>query len=213
MKIAASVLAFDFSRLNDTFKEVNEHVDWIHYDVMDGHFVPNISFGPDILKDLKKMTSHFIDVHLMIEEPMKYLDRFIEAGADLITIHHEAVDQKSCQEIITHLKERNIKVGISVKPNTDPLEIAKYLPEIDLVLVMSVEPGFGGQQFLASAYDKIVYYDEFRREYGLDYLIEVDGGVNDKNASSIIECGADVLVTGSYLIKGDIKENVAKLKV
>ena len=96
MKIAASVLAFDFSRLNDTFKEVNEHVDWIHYDVMDGHFVPNISFGPDILKDLKTMTSHFIDVHLMIEDPKKYLDRFIEAGADLITIHHEAVDQKSC---------------------------------------------------------------------------------------------------------------------
>lgn len=212
MKIAPSLLAFDFSDLRSQIDEVNKYADWLHYDVMDGHFVPNITFGPDILKDIKKMTPLFMDVHLMISEPLKFLDRFIEAGADLITFHYEAVDADTALAIIEHLGEKGIKVGMSIKPNTDPTLLVPFLDKIDLVLVMSVEPGFGGQSFMANAYDKIVYYDQFRHEYDLNYLIEVDGGINDKNANSLVECGADILVSGSYVVSGDIKANITKLK-
>ncbi len=212
MKVAASILAFDFANVERQLKAIESEVDWLHYDVMDGHFVDNISFGSGVLQDVRKQTSLFIDTHLMINDPLHYLDRFIEVGSNLITFHLEATDNTTALNIINHLKEKGIKVGMSIKPNTDPVQLAPYLDKLDLVLVMSVEPGFGGQSFLPSAYDKIVYYNEFRHEYKLDYLIEVDGGINNKNAPSLLQCGADVLVSGSYLMKGDIKENVAKLR-
>ena len=213
MKIAASLLAFDFSKLNEQFLVINKCVDWLHYDVMDGQFVNNISFGPDVLADIRKLTSLYLDVHLMISDPFAYADRFIDCGAELLTFHYEALsDDNSVYNLIDHIKGCNIKCGISIKPNTDPSKIAPFLDVIDLVLVMSVEPGFGGQSFLASAYDKITYFNEFRRVNNLDYLIEVDGGINNKNAASLVECGADILVSGSYLLKGDIQANVQGLK-
>lgn len=213
MKIAASLLAFDFSKLNDQFLVINKYVDWLHYDVMDGQFVNNISFGPDVLADIRKLTPLYLDVHLMISDPFAYADRFIDSGAELLTFHYEALsDDNSVAKLIDHIKSRNIKCGISIKPNTDPAKIAPFLDIIDLVLVMSVEPGFGGQSFLVSAYDKITYFNEFRRVNNLEYLIEVDGGINNKNAASLVECGADILVSGSYLLKGDIQANVQSLK-
>ena len=212
MKVAASILAFDFANIDSQLKVVEPEVDWLHYDVMDGHFVDNISFGPSVLKDVKKRTSLFIDTHLMLTEPLHYLERFIESGSDLITFHLEATDKDTAIKIINHLREKGIKVGMSIRPNTDPTGLAPYLDKINLVLVMSVEPGFGGQSFLPSAYDKVVYFNEYRKENKLNYLIEVDGGVNDKNATSLLQCGADVLVSGSYLVTGDVKENAARLR-
>ncbi len=205
MKIAPSILSCDFYNLENELKDLNNLIDIIHLDVMDGIFVPNISFGMPIIKSLKKNTNYFLDTHLMIFEPEKYIDDFIKSGSDLITIHYEAT--KKIDEIITKIKSKNKKIGISIKPDTDVKVLDKYLDKIDLVLIMSVEPGFGGQQFIDNSISKANYLIEKRKEDNLNFLIEVDGGINDKTIKLI---NADIYVVGSYLMNKENKKEVLK---
>lgn len=213
MIIAPSVLSLDYSKFIEQLKDLNECVKWLHFDVMDGNFVPNLSFGPDILKCFRRNTNLFIDVHLMVKDPLYFSNVFINNGADLITFHIEALDYdvNKAKELIIKIKEKYVKVGVSIKPNTDPRVIEPLLKYIDLVLIMSVEPGYGGQSFMDNAYQKIEYYDAYRKENNLNYLIEIDGGINDRNSHSCISKGVDVLVAGSFVFNGDIKSNVDKL--
>lgn len=212
MIVAPSLLSFDYTNLSREVNVFNELVEWYHFDVMDGNFVPNLSFGPKILSDLKKITNLFLDVHLMVNDPTYYSDVFRKAGADLITFHYEAMESPvACHELIKHIHDLGAKCGISVKPGTDVHVLNEFLDEVDLVLVMSVEPGFGGQKFMPIAYEKIAYLADLRKVNNYHFLIEVDGGVCDANGHQLVETGADVLVSGSYLTKGDPKENLQKL--
>lgn len=212
MIIAPSVLSFDYSNFKEDIQIVNNEVSWLHFDVMDGHFVPNLSFGPDILKHFRKNSSLFMDVHLMVDNPLKMSDIFIDAGADGITFHYEVYNSfEGCLSLIEYLKSKYVKVGISIKPGTDVKVLDPLLKHVDLILIMSVEPGFGGQKFMPNSLDKIAYLDQKRKENNYNYLIEVDGGVNDENARALTDAGADVLVAGSFIFKGNIKENIFKL--
>ena len=214
MIIAPSVLAFDYTNFKEDLDLLNknEYVSWLHFDVMDGHFVPNLSFGPDILKHFRRNTSLFLDVHLMVDNPEMMSNIFIEAGADGITFHYEVFNSsEKCLEFIKYLKSKFVKVGISIKPNTNIEVLEPLLNDLDLILIMSVEPGFGGQEFITSSLDKIRYLDEKRKENDYKYLIEVDGGVNDKNAHDLIEVGTDILVAGSFIFRGNIEDNINKL--
>lgn len=200
MIIAPSVLAADFSDLKNEIVKVKD-TKWLHIDIMDGHFVPNISFGPVIVQAIRKVSNHIFDTHLMISNPIKYALAFVEAGSDRITFHHEAVTNP--QEVIAHLRSLNVKVGVSIKPHTKVNEIAGYLQDLDQVLVMSVEPGFGGQKFDPSSLNKIQELDTIRKQRKLNFLIVVDGGVNHVNAPLLNKAGTDVLVAGSYIFKSD----------
>ena len=206
VKISPSILAADFSRLGEELVAIqNAGADWVHIDVMDGAFVPNISFGALVYGSVRKHCSLLFDVHLMINEPIRYLDDFAKAGADLITIHVEATDR--VEETLTAIKDRKIATGLSIKPGTPVEAIREYLPLCDLVLVMSVEPGFGGQKFMPAAADKIRQLVALREELGLHDEIEVDGGINEQTAPVCIEAGVDVLVAGSAVFG---KENYAE---
>lgn len=215
IKIAPSLLSANFAYLKDEIDAIEKaKADWIHYDVMDGHFVPNISFGYSILKDVTKVTDMFLDVHLMISEPLKYVDHFIDSGASLIVFHIEAMkDQAQTQELIRKIKDRHVQVGISIKPDTPVTEIADYLELLDVVLVMSVEPGFGGQSFMPLALSKIKSLKNMRDHHQYHYLIEVDGGINAETGKLCKEAGADVMVAGSYVFNSDsYQESIASLK-
>ncbi len=194
------MLAADFGHLERDTKMINESAaEWIHFDVMDGVFVPNISFGFPVLSAITKASPKFMDVHLMIIEPERYVKRFADAGADLITVHYEAVeDLRACLKLI---KECGAKAGVSIKPATPVDVLAEYLDEIDLVLIMSVEPGFGGQSFIPESPDKIRKLRKMIDEKGCDTLIEIDGGVSSENAGMLFEAGCDVLVAGSAVFK------------
>jgi len=214
IEIAPSILNADFANLENEIKKVeNLGVKFLHFDVMDGHFVPNISFGAPLLASVSKITNLINDVHLMISDPKKYAPDFIKAGADIVTFHYESYESKDeILDTIELIKSQDIKVGISIKPATTVEEIMPYLFLVDVVLVMSVEPGFGGQKFNPNAIDKIKKLDEIRNELDLGYIIEVDGGINDKTAHECNEAGADLLVCGTFLYKSkNIEEDYKKL--
>ena len=200
MKIAPSILSADFGNLEKSIEKVKD-AEWLHVDVMDGHFVPNISIGPVVIDGLRKYTNQVLDTHLMISDPGKYLVSFIKAGSDRITFHIEAtIDPLS---IIKMIRENGAKVGISIKPSTNVNEIAEFIPLIDQVLVMSVEPGFGGQEFISGALDKIKELAVLRKKHNVNLLIVVDGGINEKTAALCKDAGANVLVAGSYIFSND----------
>ena len=196
-KIAASILSADFADLAaDCQRLLNQGTDLLHFDVMDGHFVPNISFGVPVLKSLHKaLPDAFYDVHLMISHPLQYAEPFIKAGASLYNFHLECEDD--IQQTIDAVKALGCKVGLTIKPGTAPEALAPYLDQLDLVLVMSVEPGFGGQKFMPSALEKLRWLREERARRSAHFLLEVDGGVDDATAPLCVEAGADILVAGS----------------
>ena len=208
--ISPSILSADFSDLKNEIKKVEPYVEWLHIDVMDGHFVPNISIGVPVVKSIRKITNLFLDTHLMIENPEKYIDAFCEAGSDLLTIHYEAVKENT-PKVIEQIKKRNIKAGLSIKPNTKASQIKEYIDLCDLILVMTVEPGFGGQKFMENCAYKIKEIKEFTKNENL--IIQVDGGINDITGQICKKLGANSLVSGNYLYKADdIKTAIESLR-
>ena len=198
--ISPSMLSADFGNLDrDTRMIDRSAAQWIHIDVMDGVFVPNISFGFPVMKPIRKASDKVLDVHLMIVDPEKYVARFAEAGADIVTFHYEAT--QTPREAIRLIRESGAKVGISIKPKTPVEVLRELLPEVDLVLVMSVEPGFGGQSFIEGSTDKVSELRKMIDEAGLNVTIEIDGGVSAANARELYEAGCDALVAGSAVFK------------
>jgi ribulose-phosphate 3-epimerase len=207
--ISPSILSADFANLERDIKLIEKGgADWVHIDVMDGHFVPNITIGVPVVKSLKKITNLPLDVHLMIENPDKYIEPFAKAGADILTFHYET--GVNIEKTITDIKSYGAKAGISIKPKTQPEVLLPFLDKIDMVLVMTVEPGFGGQEFMNDCAEKIKFIKENSKR---DLIIQVDGGINDKTAQICKSYGANSLVAGSYIYKStDITEAIKSLK-
>lgn len=198
--IAPSILSADFARLGEDVKDVCDRgIDYLHIDVMDGAFVPNISFGPAVMKSLNGIATVPYDVHLMVEEPIRYIKEFVTDNTEFITVHQEAC--KDLEATLDAIHELGVKTGVSIKPGTNPEVLNNLLHKIDLILVMSVEPGFGGQKFMDNSLPKISYYRDKREELGLHYLIEVDGGISSANADLVTVAGVDVIVAGSAVFK------------
>ena len=214
IQISPSILSADFSQLGAEIKKLEEGgADMIHVDVMDGHFVPNLTIGPPVIKALRKHCSLKFDVHLMISPVHKYIEDYANAGADIITIHPEATD--NLESSILKIKELNKKVGVSLNPKSKIDLIINLLDKIDLVLIMSVNPGFGGQKFMPEVLNKIKKLKKIQKEKSLNFDIEIDGGINFENSKAAIEAGANILVSGTTIFKsnnGDIKKNIELLK-
>ena len=209
--LSPSILSADFTKLGEEIETIdNAGAEYIHVDVMDGMFVPSISYGMPVIKSIRKSTGKVFDVHLMISEPIRYIADFAASGADMITVHVEA-----CSDVVAtieKIREYKLKVGITLNPDAPVSAIKPYLNRVDMVLIMSVNPGFGGQKFITSSVDKIKEVKRLRDELNLSYDIEVDGGINIDNLVTVLEAGANVIVAGSAIFRGDAAENVKKFK-
>ncbi len=212
VKIAPSILSADFSRLGDEIKAVEQAgADWIHVDVMDGHFVPNITIGPGVVADIRKVTGLPLDVHLMIEDPDRYIKDFAEAGADILTVHVEACPH--LHRTLHYIKEQQVRAGVVLNPATPLSSLEEVLHDIDMVLLMSVNPGFGGQEFIPSLLDKTLNLKEIMEHYDHEFDLEVDGGIKADNAADIKQAGANVLVAGSAIFESkNYEDAIQKLR-
>lgn len=212
IKISPSILSADFSKLGEDILNLEKYgADMIHIDVMDGMFVPNISFGAPIMKSIRKLTNLTFDVHLMIEEPSRYIKDFVDAGADIITVHYEA--DRHLDRTINYIKSFGIKAGVSLNPATPVASIKHLIHNLDMVLIMSVNPGFGGQKYISYCGDKIKEVKALADEYNKNLLIEVDGGVDNSNIGTVVQSGANVIVAGSAVFKNnEIEKNIKALR-
>ena len=210
-RLAPSILAADFNRLGNQIQQIEQNgIELLHIDVMDGMFVPSISFGMPLIASIRKESRLFFDVHLMVQEPVRYIKEFVDTGADSLTVHVEACSD--VKETLQQIKAQNIKCGISLNPETPVDAVLPYLEFADLVLAMTVRPGFGGQKLIPETLEKVRFLTEIRKEKGFCYQIEVDGGVHLGNLQSVISAGVDIIVAGTAVFSGDITENVKKVK-
>ena len=210
-QLCPSILSADFNRLGEQIKILeNEGVKILHIDVMDGDFVPSISFGMPVIKSIRKESKMFFDVHLMVTEPERYIRDFVECGADPITVHAEACED--LERTIELIRAAGVKVGVSIKPATPVNDISHLLDEVDMVLVMTVQPGFGGQKYLEECTEKIKELRELIDAEGLDTQIQVDGGINEETLSTVMEAGANLIVAGSYAFREDLAESVQDIQ-
>ncbi|WP_192983876.1 ribulose-phosphate 3-epimerase [Marinilactibacillus psychrotolerans] len=206
-EIGISILSSDLLNLEKEIKSIEKSkADYIHIDIMDGHFVPNLTFGPDIVAQVKRMTKIPLDVHLMIDNPARYIETFASVGADILTVHYEACNQ--LDEVLSLIRRHGCKPGLAIKPTTSVESIKKYLDKVSLVLQMTVEPGFGGQAFIEATLENLQMLDLHRTHHHLSYMIEVDGGINKVTGKKCVNAGADVLAVGSYYINALNREKI-----